>query len=164
MDHLGWFQLGTLALGTHHGLTHGHMDLAEAFVEANCQMCHFKLDCLEIVYFIVNPNTSPKDMEIWPEDSGEPVLYVLARWGQEIPGSGWEIPQCFNKYTASIQVALLQSLIFRIQSPETRREVSFWEKLQVHISSPMTWTSSILTNTMCLTQRVIYLLSIWTSA
>lgn len=61
-------------------------------------MYHFKVGCLEIVYFIVNPNTSPKDVEIWSEDSGEPVLYVLAQWGQEIPGSGWEIPQCFNKY------------------------------------------------------------------
>lgn len=54
--HLLCFCLGTLALGTHHGLTQDRMELAEAFMEAYHQMYH---QCkvglsLVIVYFSVN--------------------------------------------------------------------------------------------------------------
>lgn len=118
-------------------------------------MYRFKLDCLEIVYFIVNPKTSPKDMEIWPEDSGDLFCMYWFSGDKKYQDQDERSRSASTNIPASIQVALLQSVIFRIQSPETRWEVSFWEKLQVHVASPIIWTSSILTNTMYLTQRVI---------
>ncbi|XP_039081613.1 endoplasmic reticulum mannosyl-oligosaccharide 1,2-alpha-mannosidase-like [Hyaena hyaena] len=110
MDHLVCFLPGTLALGAHHGLPAGHMELARALMDTCYQMNRQMETGLspEIVHFNLYPQGDRKDVQVKPADrhnllrpeTVESLFYLHRLTGErKYQDWGWEILQSFNKYT-----------------------------------------------------------------
>ncbi|XP_069465835.1 endoplasmic reticulum mannosyl-oligosaccharide 1,2-alpha-mannosidase isoform X2 [Ambystoma mexicanum] len=111
MDHLVCFLPGTLALGSHNGLTTDHMTLATALMET-CYQMYAQIETglsPEIVHFNMHAaNKESKDVDVKPADrhnllrpeTVESLLYMHRFTGDvKYQDWGWEILQSFNKYT-----------------------------------------------------------------
>ncbi|KAL8606289.1 hypothetical protein ACOMHN_024185 [Nucella lapillus] len=109
MDHLLCFLAGSLALGAHHGLDHGHLKLGEQLAYTCYQTYARQPTRLapEITYFNLAPGAA-EDLIVKPLDAHNLLrpetvesLFVLYRitGDQKYRDWGWQIFQAFEKHT-----------------------------------------------------------------